>query len=89
MPLTARVLAILRDAERNRTPSSDYVFVGGKVGKPLSNMAMMELLRRMDRRDITVHGFRSTFRDWAAERTNFLGSAPPSLMDNATSPCIL
>jgi|KBSSwiStaDraftv2_1062776.scaffolds.fasta_scaffold304813_2 integrase len=71
VPLTARVLAILRDAERNRTPSSDYVFVGGKLGKPLSNMAMMELLRRMDRRDITVHGFRSTFRDWAAERTNF------------------
>jgi integrase len=34
-------------------------------------MAMAELLKRMDRRDITVHGFRSTFRDWAAERTNF------------------
>jgi integrase len=34
-------------------------------------MAMTEVLRRMGRDDITVHGFRSTFRDWAAERTNF------------------
>ena len=72
MPLSGRALAILRDAERNRTLGSDaYVFPGGKVGKPLSNMAMIELLRRMGRGDITVHGFRSTFRDWAAERTNF------------------
>jgi len=51
--------------------SSVYVFPGGKPGKPLSNMAMTEVLRRMGRGDITVHGFRSTFRDWAAERTNF------------------
>jgi integrase len=71
VPLTARALAILRDVERNRPPGSVYVFAGGKVGKPLSNMAMIELLRRMGRADITVHGFRSTFRDWAAERTSF------------------
>lgn len=37
----------------------------------LSNMAMLKLLERMGRKDLTVHGFRSTFRDWAAERTNF------------------
>jgi integrase len=34
-------------------------------------MAMLELLKRMGRNDLTAHGFRSTFRDWAAERTNF------------------
>jgi integrase len=34
-------------------------------------MALLVLLRRMGRSDVTVHGFRSTFRDWAAERTNF------------------
>jgi integrase len=34
-------------------------------------MAMLELLKRMDRNDLTVHGFRSTFRDWAAESTNY------------------
>src|SRR5262249_21302073 len=38
---------------------------------PLSNMAMLELLRRMNRSDVTVHGFRSSFRDWAAEQTAF------------------
>jgi integrase len=72
VPLSAPALAILRDAEGNRPfVGSDYVFAGGKPGKPLSNMAMIEVLRRMTRADITVHGFRSTFRDWAAERTSF------------------
>ena len=42
-----------------------------KPGKPLSNMALLALLKRMGRPDLTVHGFRSAFRDWAAERTNF------------------
>jgi integrase len=37
----------------------------------LSNMSMLMMLRRMGRGDLTAHGFRSTFRDWAAERTNF------------------
>jgi integrase len=50
---------------------SDFVFPGGKRGKPLSNMAMLALLKRIGRNDLTAHGFRSTFRDWAAERTNF------------------
>ncbi len=40
-------------------------------GQPLSNMAMLAVLKRMDRRELTAHGFRSSFRDWAAERTNF------------------
>jgi integrase len=49
----------------------NFVFPGGRSGRPLSNMAMLKLLERMGRDDLTVHGFRSTFRDWAAERTNF------------------
>jgi integrase len=69
VPLSSRALAILRDEHGVRI--SDHVFPGGKAGKPLSNMAMTEVLRRMGRHDITVHGFRSRFRDWAAERTNF------------------
>ena len=48
----------------------DFVFPSGKVGKPMSNMAMLELLKRMNVK-VTVHGFRSSFRDWAAECTNF------------------
>jgi integrase len=50
---------------------SEFLFPGGKMGKPLSNMAMLAVLKRMERGDLTAHGFRSSFRDWAAERTNF------------------
>lgn len=49
----------------------NFLFPGGKAKKPLSNNAMLALLERMGRDDITVHGFRSTFRDWAAEQTNY------------------
>ena len=64
-PLGAGALAVLREVERLR--DGPFVFPGGKAGKPLSNMAMLVLLRRMNRADLTVHGFRSCFRDWAAE----------------------
>jgi integrase len=47
------------------------LFPGRKQGKPLSNMAMLVLLERMKRKDLTVHGFRSTFRDWTAEQTDY------------------
>ena len=48
-----------------------FVFPGGRAKKPLSNMAMLSVLKRMERSDLTVHGFRSTFRDWVAETTTF------------------
>ena len=48
-----------------------YVFPGPTRDRPLSNMSMEMLLRRMERRDATVHGFRSSFRDWAGEETDF------------------
>jgi integrase len=69
VPLGPAVLAIVRQMAKART--SDFVFSGLKPGKPLSNMAMLALLRRMNRADLTAHGFRSTFRDWAAEQTNY------------------
>lgn len=47
------------------------MFIGEKGGKPLSNMALLMTLRRMERADLTAHGFRSTFRDWAAEQTAY------------------
>jgi integrase len=47
-----------------------FIFIGPRSGG-LSNMALAAVLKRMGRDDITVHGFRSTFRDWAAERTNY------------------
>jgi integrase len=69
VPLSGPALAILK--KMNEMGESDFVFPGGKRGKPLSNMAMLALLKRIGRHDLTSHGFRSTFRDWAAERTTF------------------
>ena len=71
VPLSARALAILEEIQAHRTGNDGFVFPGGKPGKPLSNMAFLMLLRRMKRDDLTAHGFRSSFRDWASERTNF------------------
>jgi integrase len=70
VPLSGRALTIIEAMTKARTEADQFLFPGGRTGKPLSNMAMTETLRRMNRSDITVHGFRSTFRDWAAERTN-------------------
>ena len=69
VPLSDAVLAILEKMAAIR--QSDFVFPGGKANRPLSNMAFLMLLRRMGHGDLTAHGFRSSFRDWAAERTNF------------------
>ena len=52
---------------------SDYVFPNRSTGKPMSNAGLSSVLKRLDRTDITVHGFRSTFRDYIAEKTNTLG----------------
>lgn len=69
IPLTRRALAILRTLHGYK--GSSFVFPGYKKDKPLSAMAMAMLLRRMNRKGITVHGFRSSFRDWASEQTSF------------------
>jgi integrase len=72
VPLSAPTLAVL---ERVRTAGqgSEHVFPNISRGRPLSNMAMLKALERLGRPELTAHGFRSTFRDWAAERTNFPG----------------
>ncbi len=67
VPLTDEMRAILEPLEAMK---SDYVFEGQKRHSPLSNMAMLMLLRRMEVAEVTVHGFRSTFRDWASEVAN-------------------
>jgi len=51
--------------------ADDFIFPGGKTGTPLSSVALLMTLRKTGRVDLTAHGFRSTFRDWAAERTAF------------------
>jgi integrase len=64
--LSNRAVEILRELASEEA-GQEYVFPGGSVGNPLSNMAMLKLLARMGRNDLTAHGFRSTFRDWCAE----------------------
>lgn len=67
VPLCKRSLELL-DIANAMDPNSKYLF--SRNGKPLSNMAMPMMLRRLNV-DATVHGFRSTFRDWVSEETDF------------------
>lgn len=66
VPLTSRSLEILAIA---KAMDADSIYLFSRNGKPLSNMAMPMLLRRLNS-NITVHGFRSTFRDWVSEETS-------------------
>jgi integrase len=68
VPLSSAALELLEALPREK--NNPFVFIGPRKGG-LSNMAMAMLLSRMGRDDITVHGFRSSFRDWAAERTAY------------------
>jgi integrase len=69
VPLSCRALEIV--AEMKITGISGFVFPGQRKNRPLSNMALMMTLRRMRRLDITAHGFRSTFSDWASEVSSY------------------
>lgn len=66
IPLSDRALEII-----GKPRDGEFVFAGRKPGTPLSNMSMLELMRDMRGKGATVHGFRSTFRDWAAEQTSY------------------
>jgi integrase len=69
IPLSDRALKIVKAMHECR--NGEFVFAGQKPGKPLSVMALEMVLRRMKIITATVHGFRSGFRDWSAECTNF------------------
>ena len=73
VPLAPRAIVLLEEMRATRPSGctdADFIFPGGKRGKPLSVMALDMLLRRLEV-DVTVHGFRSSFRDWAGEETSF------------------
>ncbi|MEO6292763.1 MAG: integrase arm-type DNA-binding domain-containing protein [Burkholderiaceae bacterium] len=71
VPLSKQVLSLLATIKHPQSKPTDFVFPGTKSGKPTSNMTMAEQLKRMGLGDFTVHGFRSTFRVWTAEKTNY------------------
>ena len=73
VPLSGRCIEILKTS-KEISNGGDYVFPGQAPEKPLSNMIFEMVLRRMNRTDITPHGFRSSFRDWCEEKTHYPNS---------------
>jgi integrase len=71
VPLCARAIEILKIVGKLSDSSDQYAFQGRRKNRPLSNMALEMVLRRMNLTSVTVHGFRSTFRDWAGDYTTF------------------
>lgn len=84
VPLSRQAVAILKDM----AGQGDYLFPGPKPDKPLSQMSMAMLLRRMGRDEITVHGFRSTFRDWVSETTAFPGAVAEAALAHAVGDAV-
>ncbi len=70
VPLSDAAMAVLREVMPEEPQPGRLVFPGQKRGKPLSDMSLSAVLRRM-KLDVTPHGFRSTFRDWVAENTEY------------------
>ncbi len=83
VPLAPQAIALLKEMQARRT--GEYIFPGAKAGCTLSNMALISVLRRMKRGDLTVHGFRSTFRDWAAECTDLPREVPEAALAHTIS----
>lgn len=69
VPLSNKAHSMIEKLAAAKT--SEFIFEGFRDGAPLSNMAMQMLLRRMGISGVTVHGFRSAFRDWCYETTNW------------------
>jgi integrase len=73
VPLSPQAVLLLRNIRSLRTADGEdaLVFPGARPDRPLSGMSTAMLLRRMGRENLTTHGFRSSFRDWAAECTDY------------------
>lgn len=72
VPLSAGATATFERAKKFRASTSDLVFPGQEAKKPLSDMTLLKILHDMEP-GVTVHGFRSAFRDWVAEQTDLPG----------------
>lgn len=71
VPLSKPALAVLEAMASQKVSDDAFVFPGQKAGRPLSNMAFKKLMDRLGVIEVTTHGFRSAFRDWAGDLTNF------------------
>jgi len=84
VPLSREAIGALQRAARFRAPNSELVFPGQKLKKPLSDMSLLKILRDMNL-EVTVHGFRSAFRDWVAEQTSYPGEVAEAALAHAVS----
>jgi integrase len=84
VPLAPQAIDVFRRAEKLKVAATDLIFPGQKLKKPMSDMTLLKILRDMDA-GVTVHGFRSAFRDWVAEQTNYPGEVAEAALAHAIS----
>ena len=84
VPLAPEAVALFERAKKFKVGASDLVFPGQNVKKPLSDMTLLKILRDMDLA-VTVHGFRSAFRDWLAEQTDYQGEIAEAALAHTVS----
>lgn len=84
VPLSPQVIDAFERAKQFSAPCNDLVFPGMKLKRPMSDMTLLKILRDMDA-GVTVHGFRSAFRDWVAEETNVPGEVAEAALAHANS----
>ncbi|WP_294333671.1 site-specific integrase [uncultured Sphingomonas sp.] len=84
VPLAPEAVAVFERAKKFKARACDLVFPGQNVKKPLSDMTLLKILRDMDLA-VTVHGFRSAFRDWVAEQTDYSGEIAEAALAHTVS----
>ena len=82
------MLEILKELYTNRTSDGGYVFPGARPNRPLSNMSMNMLLRRMKIENATTHGYRSSFRDWCGDCTSFSREVAEAALSHAVGDAV-
>ncbi len=82
VPLSSAALRTFQRARELRTEGCPFVFHGAKRDKPMSDMTLIKVLRDMGE-SVTAHGFRSSFRDWVSEETQFSGDLAEAALAHA------
>lgn len=82
IPLSVEAIDVFKRAAKFRLPAADLIFPGQKLKRPMSDMTLLKVLRDLEV-SVTVHGFRSAFRDWVAERTDHPGEVAEAALAHA------
>lgn len=84
VPLSPEAVRVFEAAKKYKTENGGLIFPGQNSKKPLSDMTLLKILRDMDLA-VTVHGFRSAFRDWVAEQTDYPGEIAEAALAHTVS----